>query len=61
MIPRVPGAPVSSLSTWMGCILFLTSSGMGVTCTDQEDLSRPLSGSQDGFRFFRDTVVLTTG
>lgn len=61
VIPRVPGAPVSSLSTWMGCIPFLTSSGMGVTCSDQEDLSRPLSGSQDGFRFFRDTVVLTTG
>ena len=52
---------MSSLSTWMGCIPFLTSSGMGVTCSDQEDLSRPLSGSQDGFRFFRDTVVLTTG
>lgn len=49
---------MSSLSTWMGCIPFLTSSGMGVTCIDQEDLSRPLSGSQDGFHVFRDTVVL---
>lgn len=44
---------MSSLSTWMGCIPFLTSSGIGVTCIDQEDLSRPLSGSWDGFRFFQ--------
>ena len=49
---------MSSLSTWMGYIPFLTSSGMGVTCIDQEDLSRTLFGSRDGFRFFRDTFVL---